>query len=203
MFNASRLGAPLTPSCTAGDASCTSQSHSSNYSYKQLNGKSTVVHNESFARNGTNKQGKPVVERKRVHLETKDGKTVNDQFQHYEIDQDTKGKFVIVKNPAGEAVHKEYVDSKLSTKDKAKHIAAVIKKHHQTLVPTLEQPSGQDSENYDIDSLVQEELDVPSKDVRTRTSRAPSQKRARSSSKSTSSSGRGSSRRRRTSSRSK
>ena len=203
MFSLSRLGAPLTSSCNTNDASCMSQSHSSNYSYKQLNGKSKVVHNESFERNGKNQQGKPVVERKRVHLETEDGKTVTDKFEHYEIDQDAKGKFVIIKNPAGEEVHTEYLDSKLSTKDKAKHIVSLIKKHRQTLGPTLENTSSHDSENHDIDSFVQEELDGPDRGLSARTSRALSRKRARSSSKSSKPSGRRSSQRRRTSSRSK
>ena len=157
----------MSTTCDANDPSCTSSSHSS-YSYVQRDGKTNVVHKESFVRKRKNDEGKTVVERKKVDYETKDGKTVKDVFQHYEIDQDAKGKFVSIKDPAGKTVYKGYIDGKLSTRENAKHIAALIKRHRQTLEPSLHSGSSRavvatgskrDNESATLASMVQNELD--------------------------------------------
>ena len=197
----------MSTTCDANDPSCTSSSHSS-YSYVQRDGKTNVVHKESFVRKRKNDEGKTVVERKKVDYETKDGKTVKDVFQHYEIDQDAKGKFVSIKDPAGKIVYKGYIDGKLSTRENAKHIAALIKRHRQTLEPSVHSGSSRavvatgskrDNESATLASMVQNELDgtmheqTRSGSGETSATRSPSRrasssrKRSRSSSSSSSS----------------
>lgn len=183
------------------EAADTLYSSSSSQSYVHRNGKTNVVKKEDVERKFKNAQGKTVVERKTVDYATKDGKTVKDVFQHYEIDQDAKGKFVVIKDPAGKVVYKGHVDGKLSTKEKAKRIAALIKRHRQTLAPHLDATSARasvssgarrDNESVALASMVQDELEgarpsptrkrsrSASSSARSRSSRrSPSSKRAR------------------------
>lgn len=177
------------PRCDPNDPSCTSSSHSSSYSYTQRDGK--VTRKESFVRKGKDAQGKTTVERKNVDYATKDGKTVRDTFQHYKLGEDTKGRYVHVIDPTGAVVDEGYVDGKLSTKDKAARIAAVINKYPQKLGPHLRKgsvassASQSDDECTSIASLVQKTLDAGQPSPTKRAS-ALSRKRSRSRSSSSS-----------------
>ena len=159
----SNLSTP-SPHCDTNDPLCTSSSYNSSYSCSKINGKENVKRKESFERKGKDSQGETTVENKYLDLETVDGTPTKNIFYNYVLGKDKKrGRYVDVKDPTGKVKKREYVGSKLSTKDKAAQITAIVNKHRYKLPSHLGKSSvasttHSDDESVSIAALVRNKL---------------------------------------------